>query len=102
MVPRKARKRRKGWLAKSLFFDNIRAHDDSKVRGFSSGRHYESLYWIGQTLRELYENGQYKEMESLNPETLNRTVTSKKIYHGNKFSQKENFENYIEDIFRGV
>lgn len=92
----------KGWLAKSLFFDNIRAHDDSKVRGFSSGRHYESLYWIGQTLRELYENSQYKEMESLNPETLNRTVTSKKIYHGNKFSQKENFENYIEDIFRGV
>ena len=41
-------------------------------------------------------------MESLNPETLNRAVTSKKIYHGNKYSQKENFENYIEDIFRGV
>ena len=40
-------------------------------------------------------------MESLNPEVLNKTITSRKVYSGNKFSQKENFENFIEDIYRG-
>lgn len=94
-------KANEGWLAKSLFFDNINKYNNKKVRGFSSGMHYESLYWIGQTLRDLYENDQYKEMESLDPELLNKTVTSRRIYKGNKFSQKENFENLIEDIFNG-
>lgn len=91
----------KGWLAKSLFFKNVN-EESSKVRGFSNGRYYKSLYLTGRILRELYENNKYKMIESLNPQTLNRKVTSKKIYNGNKFSQKENFENYIEDIFRGV
>lgn len=92
-------KANKGWLAKSLFFDDGSYCDDSKIRGFSSGRHYQSLYWIGQTLRDLYEKHKYEELESLNPETLNKSVTSMKIYEGNKYSQKKNFENLIEDIF---
>ncbi len=90
-----------GWLAKSLFFDRTSKDNNKKIRGFSSGRHYESLYWIGQTLRDLYESGRYKKMESLNPEVLNKTITLRKVYSGNKFSQKENFENFIEDIYRG-
>lgn len=89
----------KGWLAKSLFFDGGSSHVGYKMRGFSRGRHYQSLYWIGQTLRDLYDKHQYEEVESLNPETLNKSVTSRKIYEGNKYSQKENYENFIEDIF---
>ena len=95
-------KAKRGWLAKSLFFDNVKHNDDFKVRGFSSGRHYESLYWIGQTLRDLYESGKYEELESLNPELLNKIVSSKKTYEGNKNTQKENFESLIEDIFMGA
>lgn len=93
-------KAQKGWLAKSLFFDSSNSHDDSKVRGFSSGIYYESLYWIGQTLRKLCENGKYEEMESLSPELLNKIVISRKIYEGNKYTQRENFEKFIEDIFK--
>lgn len=89
----------KGWLAKSLFFDNVDKKDNKKVRGFSNGMHYKSLYWIGETLRELYEKNQYKKMESLNPETLNEIITSRKVYKGNKYSQKDNFESLIEDIY---
>lgn len=95
-------KAKKGWLAKSLFFDKVKGHDNSKVRGFSSGRHYESLYWIGEKLRELYENSKYEQVESLTPKLLNRTVSSRITYNGNKHTQKENFENLIEDIFKGA
>ena len=38
-------------------------------------------------------------MESLNPETLNEIITSRKVYKGNKYSQKDNFESLIEDIY---
>ena len=90
-----------GWLAKSLFFNNT-SQDSSIVRGFSGGRHYKSLYWIGQTLRTLYENYNYKTLETLTPELLNKTVTSKIIYPGNKHTQRENFEKFIQDIFTMV
>ena len=95
-------KAHKGWLAKSVFFDSVQNNDDFKVRGFSSGRHYESLYWIGDTLKNLYESGKYEKVEALNPDVLNKIVTSKKTYSGNKYTQKENFENLIEDIFKGA
>lgn len=95
------RKADEGWLAKSLFFNNT-SLDSGKIRGFSSGRHYESLYWVGQTLRNLYENSNYESLEFLIPKYLNRTVTSKEIYPGNKHTQRENFEKFIEDIFNGV
>ena len=90
----------KGWLAKSLFFGNRRTYNNSKVSGFSSSRHYRSLYWIGKQLRQLYESGDYNKMKSLNPESLNRIVMSNKIYSGNKRTQIKNFEDIIEDIFK--
>lgn len=95
------RKANTGWLAKSLFF-NKTSSDSSKVKGFSSGRHYESLYWVGQTLRNLYENNEYETMDSLTPEKLNTLVTSKERYPNNKHVQRENFEKFIEDIFNNV
>lgn len=94
-------KANKGWLAKSLFFQNT-GFDDSKVRGFSNGRHYKSLYWIGQSLRNLYENNNFINMDSLNPETINKIVTSLEKYPGNKHTQRANFERLIQDIFEGV
>lgn len=90
-----------GWLAKSLFF-NTNPLDSSKVRGFSNGRHYESLYWVGQTLRNLYESEKYETMDSLTPEKLNTFVTAKNIYPNNKHTQRENFEKFIEDIYHNV
>ncbi|NME83894.1 hypothetical protein HF850_12505 [Clostridium sp. SM-530-WT-3G] len=95
------RKANVGWLAKSLFF-NTNPLDSSKIRGFSNGRHYKSLYWVGQTLRTLYEDGKFETMDSLTPEKLNKFVTSKNVYSNNKHTQRENFEKFIEDIFNDV
>ena len=85
----------KGWIVKSLFFDN----DDFKIRGFSNGKYHKSLYGIGKTLRDLYESGNYDEMKSLNPQILNRIVMSNKRYRGNNNSQIHNFEKIIEEIY---
>ena len=41
-------------------------------------------------------------IETLFPENLNKIVTSKTIYPGNKHAQRENFEKFIQDIFNGV
>lgn len=89
---------KKGWLVKSLFFDN-RYSDDNKIRGFSSGTHYNNLLWIGETLRDLYETGKFKEKTDLNAIKLNEIITSEELYKGNKKSQIENFERLIYDIF---
>lgn len=94
-------KANKGWLCKSLFFVG-NSTDGSKVRGFSSGTHYESLYWIGQKLRTLYEAHEFESYGYLNSESLNKLVTSKEIYPGNKHSQRRNFEKFIQDVFDGV
>lgn len=90
----------KGWLAKSLFFDHKKDYNNSKIRGFSSGKHYKSLYKIGKKLRQLYENGRYVKMDYLNAEKLNRIVMSNKIYKGNHNSQVQNFEKIIKEIFK--
>ena len=97
----KHRRASEGWLAKSLFFNNT-SMDPSKVRGFSNGRHYKSLYWVGQTLRNWYEENNYETIETLFPESLNKIVTSKIVYTGNKHPQRENFEKFIQDIFNRV
>lgn len=89
---------KKGWLVKSLFFDN-RYLDDNKIRGFSSGTHYDSLLWIGETLRDLYEAGRFKEKKDLSSIKLNEIITSEEVYKGNEKSQIENFERLIYDIF---
>lgn len=86
----------KGWLAKSLFFKNT---ENKKVRGFSRGRHYEKLLNIGKTLSKLYENGDYLLVSNLNLKKYNSKIYTKKIYQGNKHSQKYNFESFIKDIF---
>lgn len=86
-----------GWLAKSLFFAN--GTDSSRIRGFSNGMHYKSLLEIGNTLRDLYEKGEFKKMDSLDANNLNSIVTSKEIYQDNTHTQRENFEKFIDDIF---
>ncbi|WP_352401150.1 hypothetical protein [Anaerotignum sp.] len=87
-----------GWLAKSLFFfsDFI---DDSKIMGFSNGTHYEALLEIGKTLKDLYEKNEFCQINFLDANLLNKTLSSPLTYRGNKHSQKENFERLIQDIF---
>ncbi|NBK99227.1 MAG: hypothetical protein EOM50_14645 [Erysipelotrichia bacterium] len=87
-----------GWLAKSLFFfgDFI---DDSKIMGFSNGSHYEALLEIGKTLKVLCEKNKFCHINFLDAHLLNHILTSTGIYRGNKYTQKENFEKIIQDIF---
>lgn len=90
-----------GWLAKSLFFS--RKHENGlRLRGFSNGVYYESLLKIGEILRDLYENGEFEEMKSLDAYRLNTIITSKKIYKGNNHTQRENFEKFVENIFNEI
>jgi len=87
-----------GWLAKSLFFSS-QGYDESKIRGFSNGKHYEGLLKIGMTLRDLYESDSFNKMDTLDPKSLNEILTSQSIYKNNKHTQRENFERFIEDVF---
>ncbi|WP_330400831.1 hypothetical protein [Lacrimispora amygdalina] len=88
----------KGWLAKSLFF-YAAFFDDSMIEGFSCGKHYEDLLNIGKTLKYLYENDEFCNINFLDAHMLNDIVTSKKIYRGNRHSQRENYELFMRDIF---
>lgn len=88
----------KGWLAKSLFFASKRPYY-KKTLGFSNGRYYESLFYIGETLKDLTQKNKFYSMPSLKPKTLNKILTSEEVYIGNRCSQKENFERFIQDIF---
>lgn len=90
-----------GWLAKSLFFYGVAPQGD-RLQGFSYGSYYEQLLEIGETLRSLYEKGEFYHLRSLNSETLNNSLTTTLRYPGNEHSQRENFEKFIQDIFRGV
>lgn len=89
-----------GWLAKSLFFTK-KTSDTNMIRGFSVGKHYNSLLDIGGRLRVLYKIGEYEKMDSLDSVTLNNIVTENKIYYDNNHTQRENFERYIKDIYDG-
>lgn len=91
---------KKGWLAKSLFFYGFK-NSDTTINGFSRGSHYESLLWIGESLRNLYENKNYTLTQTLTPQTYNNLIYSSSIYINNKRSQRENFELFIQDIFNG-
>ena len=91
----------KGWLAKSIFFYGSQ-YNTNRINGFTNGRYYSSLLVIGNTLRDLYTQENYYKMQSLNSHTLNEIVTSKDIYPGNKYSQRENFEKLIQDIFNEI
>lgn len=86
----------KGWLAKSIFFTSHSLNH--RIRGFSNGIHYETLFEIGCALRSMYEKGFYHKMNSLDAFRLNELLTSKNIYHGNSHTQQENFERFIKDL----
>jgi hypothetical protein len=89
---------KRGWLAKSLFFPH-RPLDSTKIRGFSDGKHYEALFEAGKILRRLYESRKYYFSKSLDTAYLNSILASKIIFKGNRHTQRENFERFIEDVF---
>jgi len=89
----------KGWLAKSLFFYGNYL-DDSKFMGFSNGTHNEALLEIGKTLKDLYEKGEFCTIKYLDRQLLNEIVTSRRIYSENKYTQRENYERFILDIYK--
>ena len=76
---------KKGWLAKSPFFYNHQK-ENKRIKGFSRGKHYESLLRVGETLRDLYEEWEFDDMESLTPKFLNDAITSLEIYPNNTHS----------------
>ena len=88
----------KGWLAKSIFFAH-RHGETSKLRGFSNGVHNGVLSKIGKNLRYLYKSENFYKADSLNATNLNNIVTSKEIFFNNRHTQRENFENLIENIY---
>ncbi len=88
----------KGWFSKSLYFSK-KDFDRSNIHGFSNSIHYHNLLKTGKALRNMYEKNEYHTMNSLDAETLNRIITSDKIYKNNKHTQKENFERFIESIY---
>lgn len=91
-------KGKKGWLAKSIFFSK-RIDGDYQKRGFSYGRHYGKLLYIGEVLSELYNKGKYINDNSLRAKEYNKILYSEEVKQGNKLSQKVNFDNFIKDIF---
>lgn len=88
----------RGWLAKSLFFFNT-SPSSSKLDGFSTGKYYAPLLKIGKTLRYWYDMGEFRNLQTLDPAYLNNALLSTSIYPGNTHSQRENYENFIHDIF---
>lgn len=91
---------KKGWLAKSVFFNDAYV-PKNRIRGFSNGPHYEPLLEIGKTLTDLYERESYYEMVELDSQTLNGIVTSDRIYPGNKYTQRENYNQLMAAIING-
>lgn len=89
---------KRGWIVKSLFF--IKYKDDYlRTRGFSGGRHYNKLFEIGKELRYLYKKERFIKVDKLDGKILDYIVTLNRIYKGNHHTQRENFENFMEDIF---
>lgn len=87
-----------GWLAKSLFFADQNPNNQMQ-RGFSNGRHHKALRYVGNTLQGLYDSGQYRVMDKLNSDTMNRILMAEKIYPNNQHTQRENYERFMEEIY---
>lgn len=87
---------KKGWLCKSLFFDDY--INSNMIDGFSGSRHYKKLLEIGKILRMFYEEDDYLSSYTLTPTRFNELIYSDSIYDSNKRSQKKNFEKIIRDI----
>ena len=90
----------KGWLAKSLFFSGSRV--DTELRGFSYGIHQEKLYQIGNMLTCLYNNNRYSPINRMDAQYVNSILTSNKKHHGNRHTQRLNYEWFIQDIYKGL
>jgi len=89
-----------GWLAKSLFFSGNKY--GVELRGFSYGVHSESLFEIGKSLSCLYENNKYYLIEEMDAEFINSIVTLNSKLYNNIHTQRENYERFIYDVYRGV
>lgn len=92
---------RRGWLAKSLFFNN-QCMRISKINGFSDGKYYKSLLKIGETLRNLYEHDKFHTIESLDRYYLNKALMSNLTYPGNSHKQVDNFERFMGYIYNKI
>ncbi len=95
----KAGRAKSGWLAKSIFFSHHYS-ENSKIRGFSYGKHYKFLLETGKALRNMYENDNYNYMKSLDARNLNHILTSNDIFPNNTHTQRENYERFIENVFQ--
>lgn len=93
-------KAKKGWIVKSLYFARFNEETEG-IKGFSKGIYYEDLLLLGETLRELYEDGKYSLVNNLIPLILNKTVISNEVYDGNSRTQRENYEKYISEVYIG-
>ncbi len=89
----------KGWLVKSLFFSGNK--EGVELRGFSNGVHRESLYEIGMKLNYLYENNMYYLIEEMDGKFINSMVTLNSKLYNNIRTQRENYERFIHDVYRG-
>lgn len=90
---------KRGWLAKSLFFYGGNLNDTTKIQGFSNGMYYQALLDLGKKLRSLYKKKKFYYMHSLDSKTINNILLSNVIYPGNKHTQRENYQRFIEDIY---
>lgn len=90
---------KEGWLAKSLFFNSNK--NDTDLRGFSNGVHRESLVEIGKSLSDLYENNKYILKEEMDAEFINSMVTLNSKLYNNIRTQRENYERFIHDVYKG-
>lgn len=89
----------KGWLIKSLFFYGNKG--GAELRGFSNGVHRESLFEIGKNLSLLYETNMYYIIEEMDAEYINSIVTLNNKLNNNLHTQRENYERFIHDVYRG-
>ena len=89
----------KGWLVKSLFFNGNK--DGAELRGFSNGIHRKSLFEIGKNLSYLYEKNMYYIIEEMDAEFINSIVTLNSKLNNNLHTQRENYECFIHDVYRG-
>lgn len=86
-----------GWLAKSLFFYGTPASNE--LQGFSHSHYAPALLKIGKRLSILYEEGQFIHLAHLAPATLNRHLMSQEVYPGNHYTQGQNFNRFIQEIY---
>lgn len=89
-----------GWLAKSLFFSF--PPNDAHIDGFADEPYYDALLEIGETLKNLYNEGQFTLIPNMDASMLNSILASPNIYSGNTKSQRDNFDTLINEIYHSL